>query len=96
MNLIPNTLFALNKSFIQVLKSNNGLTLVRNIPFVYTEYFVGICALSNTSDLKMLQEYIEVTRMIFIKHQEVLNKSIFLYFMQKMFEKLQQDRRAHV
>ena len=54
MSLIPNTLFVLNSSFIRLLKSNNGLTLVRNIPFKYSEYFVGICALSSANDQSML------------------------------------------
>lgn len=40
MRLIPWSFFVLNIPFIHMLKFNSGLALIRDIPSVYTEYFV--------------------------------------------------------
>ncbi|CDW82389.1 UNKNOWN [Stylonychia lemnae] len=86
--LLPSSLFILNVPFIQVLKSNSGLALVRDIPSLYNECFIQICAFSTVPSTQALREYISFTRNMFLQKQEVLDQQIMLYFLNRIAQLL--------
>ena len=73
MQLIPNTLFILNSSFIQILKDNHGLCLIKDIPSVFLESFIRVCALSNASSFSELKSFVDKVRGNIIDYWEKID-----------------------
>jgi hypothetical protein len=66
MKLIPQSFHILNVPFISVLKQDSGLALIRDIPPIFTQHFVSLCAYCSSPDVQALAEYISMTRSTFI------------------------------
>lgn len=71
--LIPSSWHIFNTPFINALKKNCGMSLIREIPQIYTPYFVRICALSRFSKSEELEDFVAQVRSIFISKLEDIN-----------------------
>ena len=66
MTLLPNTLMILNAPFIQILKVENGMSVIRSFPSMLFQVVVKIFALINTETYESLRSFIFTLRDIFI------------------------------
>ncbi|KEJ82507.1 Protein translocase subunit SecA [Oxytricha trifallax] len=77
IRLLPNTLQCLNKPFIQILKQDHGLRLIRDIPINVVGDFLQISALSQAQSCTDLVKLISHISDIFVKKWDYLYQSDF-------------------
>ncbi|KEJ82377.1 hypothetical protein OXYTRIMIC_535 [Oxytricha trifallax] len=77
IRLLPNTLQCLNKPFIQILKQDHGLRLIRDIPINVVWDFLQISALGQAQSCTDLVKLISHISDIFVKKWDYLYQSDF-------------------
>ncbi|KEJ82674.1 hypothetical protein OXYTRIMIC_191 [Oxytricha trifallax] len=90
VRLLPNTLLCLNKAFIQILKEDQGLRLIRHVPINVVGDFIQICTLQTSPSFQKLDKFINTMSKIFIQKWDYIDQEDFTFFLQSISLELKQ------